>query len=182
MNKKMLIVAVLGLLVLAGTVVGTLFLAKTYLFPQPGAQTAAAAAAAPAAEHGSEAGADHGAAPAGEHGAEAAPAGNGEAVYKTIDPAFVVNIQDGPRFRFLQVEVDVMTRDATAIARLDKVMPRVKSELTMLFGSLQRENVQTIEGQKALQAQALDVINTVLKEETGRDGIAAVYFTKFVVQ
>jgi len=180
MNKKTLIFALLGLLVLAGTVVGTLFLAKTYLFPQPGAQ--AASAAEPAAEHGSEASAEHGAAPAGEHGAEAAPAGNGEATYKTIDPAFVVNIQDGPRFRFLQVEVDVMTRDATGFARLDKVMPRVKSELTMLFGSLQRENVQTIEGQKALQAQALDVINTVLKEETGRSGIDAVYFTKFVVQ
>lgn len=169
MNKKTLIFALLGLLLLAGTVVGTLFLAKTYLLPQQGAQ-----AAAPAAEHG--------AAPSGEHGAEAAPAGNGEATYKTIDPAFVVNIQDGPRFRFLQVEVDVMTRDATAMARLDKVMPRVKSELTMLFGSLQRENVQTVEGQKALQAQALEVINTVLKEETGKDGIAAVYFTKFVVQ
>lgn len=174
MNKKTLIFALLGLLVLAGTVVGTLFLAKTYLLPPTGAP----AAAAPAAEHGSEASAEHGS----EHGAQAAPAGSGEAVYKTIDPAFVVNIQDGSRFRFLQVEVDVMSRDATAMARLDKVMPRVKSELTMLFGSLQRENVQTVEGQKALQAQALDVINTVLKEETGKDGIAAVYFTKFVVQ
>jgi len=173
MNKKTLIFALLGLLVLAGTVVGTLFLAKTYLMPPAGAQ-----AAAPAGDHGGAASAEHGS----EHGAESAPAGGGEAIYKTIDPAFVVNIQDGPRFRFLQVEVDVMTRDATAIARLDKVMPRVKSELTMLFGSLQRENVQTVEGQKALQAQALDVINTVLKEETGKDGIAAVYFTKFVVQ
>ncbi len=173
MNKKTLIFALLGLLVLAGTVVGTLFLAKTYLMPPAGAQ-----AAAPAGDHGGAASAEHGS----EHGAESAPAGGGEAIYKTIDPAFVVNIQDGPRFRFLQVEVDVMTRDATAIARLDKVMPRVKSELTMLFGSLQRENVQTVEGQKALQAQALDVINTVLKEETGKEGIAAVYFTKFVVQ
>ena len=173
MNKKTLIFALLGLLVLAGTVVGTLFLAKTYLMPPAGAQ-----AAAPAGDHGGAASAEHGS----EHGAESAPAGGGEAIYKTIDPAFVVNIQDGPRFRFLQVEVDVMTRDATAIARLDKVMPRVKSELTMLFGSLQRENVQTVEGQKALQAQALDVINTVLKDETGKEGIAAVYFTKFVVQ
>lgn len=173
MNKKTLIFALLGLLVLAGTVVGTLFLAKTYLMPPAGAQ-----AAAPAGDHGGAASAEHGS----EHGAESAPAGGGEAIYKTIDPAFVVNIQDGPRFRFLQVEVDVMTRDATAIARLDKVMPRVKSELTMLFGSLQRENVQTVEGQKALQAQALEVINTVLKEETGKEGIAAVYFTKFVVQ
>ena len=173
MNKKTLIFALLGLLVLAGTVVGTLFLAKTYLMPPAGAQ-----AAAPAGDHGGAASAEHGS----EHGAESAPAGGGEAIYKTIDPAFVVNIQDGPRFRFLQVEVDVMTRAASAIARLDKVMPRVKSELTMLFGSLQRENVQTVEGQKALQAQALDVINTVLKEETGKEGIAAVYFTKFVVQ
>lgn len=155
MNKKMLIFAVLGLLLVAGTVIGTLFFAKTYFLPQ---------ATTPSAEHG------------------AAPPSNEEAIYKTIEPAFVVNIQDGTRFRFLQVEVDVMTRDATAFARLDKVLPRVKSELTMLFGSLQRENVQTVDSQKALQAKALEVINTVLKEEAGKAGIAAVYFTKFVVQ
>jgi len=169
MNKKVIIFTVLGIVLLAGTVVGTLFVAKTYLLPQ------AAAHAAPAAAGASSSAST-------EHGAEPAPAATIDATYKTIDPAFVVNIQDGPRFRFLQVEVDVMTRDSTAFARLDKVMPRVKSELTMLFGSLQRENVQTVEGQKALQAQALEVINTVLKEETGKDGIAAVYFTKFVVQ
>jgi len=172
MNKKVIIFTVLGIVLLAGTVVGTLFVAKTYLLPQASAH--AAPAAAGSAEHADE----HGAEPA----AEAAPSATIDASYKTIDPAFVVNIQDGPRFRFLQVEVDVMTRDSTAFARLDKVMPRVKSELTMLFGSLQRENVQTVEGQKALQAQALETINTVLKEETGQGGIAAVYFTKFVVQ
>lgn len=160
MNKKVIIFGVVGMLVLAGTVVGTLFLAKKFLMPP-------AVALAPTA-------------PA--HSAEPAAATTKEAQYKTIDPAFVVNIQDGVRFRFLQVEVDVMTRDATAIARLEKVMPRVKSELTMLFGSLQRENVQTVEGQKALQAQALEVINNILMEETGSAGISAVYFTKFVVQ
>lgn len=154
MNKKTIIFALLGVLLLGGTVAGTLFIAKTWLMP-----------------------------PAG-HAAEAAPAPAAaiEAAYKTIDPVFVVNIQDGPRYRFLQVEVDVMTRNATALARLDKAMPRVKSELNMLFGSLQRENVQTVEGQKALQAQALALINSILKEETGSEGIAAVYFTKFVVQ
>lgn len=160
MNKKIIILSVVGVLVLAGTVGGTLFLAKKFLMPP-------AVAAAPAGQ------------------ASAAPVpveAVKEAQYKTIEPAFVVNIQDGVRFRFLQVEVDVMTRDATAIARLGKVMPRVKSELTMLFGSLQRENVQTVDGQKALQAQALEVINNILKEETGSSGIAAVYFTKFVVQ
>lgn len=162
MNKKVIIFAVLGVVLLAGTVVGTLFLAKTYLIPPAPPATSAGAAVG--------------------HAAAPAPVATVEATYKTIDPAFVVNIQDGPRFRFLQVEVDVMTRDTTAFARLDKVMPRVKSELTMLFGSLQRENVQTVEGQKALQAKALEVINAVLKEETGKEGIAAVYFTKFVVQ
>lgn len=161
MNNKIIILSVVGVLVLAGTVGGTLFLAKKFLMPP-------AVAAAPAGQESATA-------PVPVEAVK-------EAQYKTIEPAFVVNIQDGVRFRFLQVEVDVMTRDATAIARLEKVMPRVKSELTMLFGSLQRENVQTVDGQKALQAQALEVINNILKEETGSSGIAAVYFTKFVVQ
>lgn len=157
MNKKIILMAVLGLLVVVGTVLGTLFLAKAYLMPHASAAPTAAVA-------------------------KPEPVASVEATYKTIDPAFVVNIEDGQRFRFLQVEVDVMTRDSTAFVRLDKVMPRVKSEMNMLFGSLQRESVQTVEGQKALQAKTLKLLNDVLTEETGKPGIAAVYFTKFVVQ
>ncbi|PQA38264.1 flagellar basal body-associated FliL family protein, partial [Amnimonas aquatica] len=103
-------------------------------------------------------------------------------LYLTIDPAFVVNIRDGARYRFLQVQVDLMSRDAIVIANVEKLMPRLKGELTMLYSALDSEQVHLPEGRQALQKNTLDLLNKVLAEETGRGGVEAVYFSKFVVQ
>lgn len=159
MSKKYIILAVVGVLVLAGTVGGTLLLARSFLIPP----AAAAGTAAPA---------------------QAAPAKpvSHDPVYLSIEPAFVVNIQDGPRYRFFQVQVDVMARDPAVMTRLEKYLPRIKGELNMLFGSLQREQLNAAENRLALQKSTLETINKVLVEESGKAGIEAVYFTKFVVQ
>lgn len=155
MSKKVIILAVVGLLTLAGTVIGTLFAAKHFLFPQ---QPAVVAAAAPAAKVVKD------------------------PIYHSVDPAFVVNVQEGPRYRYLQIQVDVMTRDPAALTRFEKYLPRIKGELNMLFSSLTSEQAHAIEGRQALQKSTLDTINRVLTEESGAAGIEAVYFSKFVVQ
>ncbi len=158
MIKKIVLFGLLGVLLLAGTVIGTLFLAKQFLFTAPAGGATPAAVSAPA------------------------PKVAKDPLYLTIDPAFVVNIRDGARYRFLQVQVDLMSRDAIVIANVEKLMPRLKGELTMLYSALDSEQVHLPEGRQALQKNTLDLLNKVLAEETGRGGVEAVYFSKFVVQ
>jgi len=103
-------------------------------------------------------------------------------VYKSIEPAFVVNIDDAGMMRFLQIQVDLMSHDQLVIDSIDKFSSRIRGDLLMFFTTVQIETVRSAEGRTQLQQQALATVNKVLKEETGKEGIEALYFTKLVVQ
>lgn len=102
--------------------------------------------------------------------------------YVVIDPAFTVNIDDGFATRFLQVEINLMHRDKTASDRLTKAMPHIRNDILLLLSAKNREAISTPEGRLAVQAEILKSINDVLTEDTGSGGVEAVYFTKLVVQ
>jgi flagellar FliL protein len=104
------------------------------------------------------------------------------AIYIPLDPAFVVNFAEGSRARFLQVTVEVMTRDAHVEEHIRTHMPVIRNNLVLLFSSQTYESVSTLEGKEALREEALIVIQKILEEETGDPGIESVYFTSFVMQ
>jgi flagellar FliL protein len=122
-------------------------------------------------------------------GAAAAPAeglGSSDrkspAQYLAMEPAFVVNLEDDEAMRYLQIDVEVMTRDPRALAEIKIHMPRIRNALLMLFTQQHYHGIVTREGKEALQAQALAEVQKVLSEETGKPGIDALYFTNFVMQ
>lgn len=104
------------------------------------------------------------------------------AVYIPIDPAFVVNFASQGKARFLQVTVEVMTRDPGVTDSVKLHMPVIRNNLMLLLSSQSYDSVSTLEGKEALREQALEVIQQILEEETGDPGIEAVYFTSFVMQ
>ena len=104
------------------------------------------------------------------------------AVYVSLDPPFVVNLTGGGSARFLQVTVDVMTRDPNMEELVKIHMPAIRNNLVMLFSSQTAESISTLEGKEHLRSEALKVVQEVLENETGDPGIEAVYFTSFVMQ
>jgi flagellar FliL protein len=104
------------------------------------------------------------------------------AMYIPLDPAFVVNFAESNRARFLQVTVEVMTRNPQVEEHIRTHMPVIRNNLVLLLSSQTYEGVSTLEGKEALREEALTVIQKILEEETGDPGIEAVYFTSFVMQ
>lgn len=104
------------------------------------------------------------------------------AVYMPIDPAFVVNFASQGKARFLQITVEVMTRDETVPDKVKLHMPVIRNNLMLLFSTQTYENVSTLEGKESLREEALEVVQQILEEETGDPGIEAIYFTSFVMQ
>ena len=111
------------------------------------------------------------------HGSEELPA-----VYIPIDPAFVVNFASQGRARFLQISVEVMTRDPAVPPLVEQHLPVIRNNLMLLFSSQTYDSVSTLEGKETLREEALAVIQEILEEETGDPGVEAVYFTSFVMQ
>ena len=115
-----------------------------------------------------------------EAAAPAAP--SAPAQYMALEPPFVVNLADTSGDRYLQVEVQLMSRTPKMEETLKQHMPLIRNRLLLLFSQQTVEGVRSREAKEKLQADALKEVQAVLTEATGKPGIDALYFTSFVTQ
>lgn len=117
------------------------------------------------------------------HASEAAakPA-RAPAQYYALEPAFVVNLADTDAVRYLQADVQVMTRDAETLAALELHAPALRNRLLLLFSQQSAAQLAQRTGKERLQERALAEVQAVLKREKGPAKVEAVYFTSLVTQ
>lgn len=104
------------------------------------------------------------------------------ASYLALDPAFIVNLESADEARYLQVEVQLMSRDAIALEAAKVHLPLIRNSLVMLFGQQVPSDLASRSGKEHLQQAALAEVQKVLQAETGKPVVEAVYFTSFVMQ
>ena len=104
------------------------------------------------------------------------------ALYFPLEPAFVVNFKDRGRTRFLQVTMEVMTRDPLIIEDIKAHTPLIRNNLLLLLSNQKAEDLHTSEGKEKIREAALEELKRLLGEETGRINVEALYFTSFVTQ
>lgn len=122
-----------------------------------------------------------GAKPTSAHAPAPAPAAPPS--YLPLDPPFVVNFESEQAVRFLQITVQLMSRDPKTIELLKGNDPMVRDRLLMLFGNQKYAVLSTREGKEGLRKQALESVRAVLAGAGGQpDRLEAVYFTSFVMQ
>jgi flagellar protein FliL len=128
-------------------------------------------------------GAKHGSAKAEVKAEEKATPPAGPPLYLPLDPPFVVNFDADQAVRFLQIAVQVMTRDPATLELLKNNDPVVRNDLLLLFGNQKYAQLATREGKEALRNQALDDLRKVIAQAGGHaERLEAVYFTSFVMQ
>lgn len=99
-----------------------------------------------------------------------------------MEPAFVVNLDAPGESRFLQVQVQLMTRDAKAVDVIKLYEPQLRNALLLLFSQQTPADVATRAGVEKLQVGALAEVQRVLAAETDAATVDALYFTSFVAQ
>jgi len=105
------------------------------------------------------------------------------AVYVSLDPPFVVNFESGGAVRFLQVAIQVMTRDPHTVEELGKHSPAIRNDLLLLLSNQEYAIISTREGKEKLQHDALEAIRNVVKTNGGEgETVESVLFTSFVMQ
>jgi flagellar protein FliL len=107
----------------------------------------------------------------------------GPPLYLALDPPFVVNFQADQLVRFLQVSVEVMSRDQKTLDLLKDNDPVVRNDLLILLANQKYTDLSTPTGKEQLRADALAAIRKDLVQAGGDPKLAeAVYFTSFVMQ
>ncbi len=122
-----------------------------------------------------------GQAQAGE-GEKTAAAVKAPALYYALEPAFVVNLVDTDVVRYLQADVQLMTRDTATATALEAHAPAVRNKLLLLFGQQSATQLAQRTAKEQLQKQALAEVQNVLKAEGAAAKVEAVYFTSLVTQ
>ncbi|GAB3505096.1 flagellar basal body-associated FliL family protein [Pseudoxanthomonas daejeonensis] len=105
------------------------------------------------------------------------------AQYLALEPPFVVNLTGanaGPQY--LQVEIQLMTRDPAALAQLERHAPAIRARLLMLLAQQDAQGIADRTGKEKLQALALAEVRKLMRAETGSPSVEELLFTSFVTQ
>lgn len=124
--------------------------------------------------------------------------------YLTMVPEFVVNFGPGSKVRYLQVDLQVSTRDESVLTLINTYRPVLRNDILVLLSGQTYDQLRERSGKETLQKNILDTINRVVaeamhpeKNKEAKDDKAAdenqqavtvkgpienVYFTSFIMQ
>ncbi len=104
-------------------------------------------------------------------------------LYTGIYPAMVVNFRDAVGDQhFMQIEMELMTRDQKVIEAIKNHTPLIRNNLILLYGGVQYELITTREGKEQMLADGLREIQKVLAPRVGKPNVEALYFTSLIIQ
>ena len=101
--------------------------------------------------------------------------------YLLIDKALVTTVQAQGRQRYAQVYLALEATDAQALAAAQLHLPLIRSQLVMVLGNSDFNELQTPDGRQGLAERMLATVNQVLEQE-GEPAVKRVLFRNFVVQ
>ncbi len=116
------------------------------------------------------------------HSHAQASSDSGGSLYVSLEPAFVVNVNDGLRVRHMQIKLQVKLKQPDFAAYIEKYDPAIRHEMVMLLSGQETGKLKTVAGKQQLMDQALAAIQKVLQNNIGNTGIDAVYFTDLIIQ
>ena len=105
------------------------------------------------------------------------------AIYVEFNPPFVVNFDAKGVMRFLQVSIQVMTRDHDTSEMVKLHEPKIRNNMLLLLGSQTLDTISTTEAKEELRKKALETITKIVDDEGGEGKkVEDLYFTSFVMQ
>ena len=116
--------------------------------------------------------------------AEEGEAASPKAQYYALKPSFVANFGEttAKRLKFIKADISIMTYNSDAISAVMDHNSLVRHQVVMTLSTQSEESLATTEGQEALRLSILEKVKAVLKQETGKEQIEDLLFTRFVVQ
>ncbi len=103
-------------------------------------------------------------------------------IYHKFQEPFTVNFETDSGIRYLQISIEVMAYEKTALDALVLHMPVIRNNLILMFSSQTFETLVSREGKEMLRQAALQEIRDVIEKYEGASEIEEVYFTSFVMQ
>jgi flagellar FliL protein len=100
--------------------------------------------------------------------------------YYQIKPSLVANLASGGRY--IRCDIQLMTKDDAFLEELKIHDPAIRHTLLLLLSEQDGMTIKKPDGKESLRKKALKQVNDLMKEQTGKAGLDALFFTTFFVQ
>ncbi|MDH5408010.1 MAG: flagellar basal body-associated FliL family protein [Gammaproteobacteria bacterium] len=103
--------------------------------------------------------------------------------YLPLDPEFIVNFGGEQSARYMQINISLMARQQYYIDQATKHMPRLRHEILLILSNQKYDDLKTEQGKSNLrQAILAKVQEIVISTDPKTPSIEAVFFTHFIMQ
>lgn len=102
-----------------------------------------------------------------------------DALYVSLNPAFMVTFKHGTGLRYLQTELNVMSFEEDVIKEIEMNRPAVRNNILMHLSSQDYEQLETVEGREVLRETVKAAVQETLRTDLP---VEAIYFNTFVIQ
>lgn len=119
-----------------------------------------------------------------EAGAEPPPASEPvvetrDAIYTSLNPAFVITYKTPGGMRYLQTELQVMSYDLDVIDEIDTNRPALRNNIIMFLSDQKLETLESSEGREVVRNMIKDIVQKSLRTVLP---VQEVYYNTFVIQ
>ena len=106
----------------------------------------------------------------------------GPAMYIPLKPPFVTYFNDSGRKRYLQLEINLMTRSDKAYQNLIKHLPKLRNNILNLVSTQLFDEITTTEGKEIMREALIEEVQMIMEQETGDPSIENIFYTTFIIQ
>ena len=106
----------------------------------------------------------------------------GPVTYFELKPEFVVNFEGEQKANYLQVDIQLMTRNAAAINVFEEHAPLIRNNILLILSGQKYDELRSLEGKEKMRAEVLAGVQQIVEEELGSPAVEAVFFTSFIMQ
>lgn len=84
--------------------------------------------------------------------------------YQTLEPEFIINFPPGSKVRYLQVDLQVATRDQSSLATVATYKPVIRNDILVTLSNVSFSDLNTRAGKEKLQKKILNTLNRIVSE------------------
>ena len=102
--------------------------------------------------------------------------------YIKLEPEFIVNFAGDQEASYIQVEIELMTRDQSFVDEATKKMPAIRHQILLILSNQKFNELRTRDGKDKLRTDILNKIQEMIPGNPKVPAIESIYFTMFVMQ
>jgi len=105
-----------------------------------------------------------------------------QTIYLPLEPEFIVNFNNEEAVSYVQIEMTLMSRNQFYIDQITNHMPAIRHEILLILSGQQYSELRTSAGKENLRTEILKKIKEIIGQGESVAGVEAVYFSSFIMQ